>query len=247
MSTYSIFAQYYDNLTQNIDYKLLADYYIEHLKKQGNNGRLVVDLACGTASLSFELAERGFDVISIDSSEEMLAEAMSKSQSISNPMFLCQKMQDLDLYGTIDAVFCSLDSINHLSEAQDVLKTFKKVSLFLNPYGHFIFDVNTLYKHQKVLCDNTFVYDTDEVYCVWQNELDKTDNSVNISLDFFKNEGKRYKRFSENFKEYYYSPEFINKVLQDAGFKIMGIYDDFTFNNIKEDSQRVTYVAQKVK
>ena len=114
-------------------------------------------------------------------------------------LFLCQKMQRLDLYGTVDTVFCALDSINHLSGPEQVLETFKRVAFFLNDDGWFIFDVNTPFKHEKVLADNTFVYDLPDIYCVWQNTYNPQDGSVAIELDFFERQGKLYARSSERF------------------------------------------------
>ena len=136
--------------------------------------------------MSFELADLGYDVMGIDSSYDMLSEAMAKNSQREKPLlFLCQKMQELDLYGTIDAVVCALDSLNHITNSDDVAEVFRRVSLFLDKDAVFIFDVNTPYKHEKILADETFVYDCDGVYCVWQNKFEPKTCSVNISLDFF--------------------------------------------------------------
>ena len=246
MDSYKSFADYYDSLTSNVDYKTIAERICALFSEYGNGGNIVLDLACGTGSLSIFLAEKGFDVVAVDQSEQMLSNAMNKSFKFGNPMFLNQSMQNLDLFGTIDAAVCSLDSINHLQSKADVEKTFEKVSLFLNPKGLFIFDVNTLYKHQKILGNNTFIYELEDVYCVWQNEFCEKNGSVDIALDFFsKQEDGRYARESEGFCEYYYSDEFIRELCQKNSMTVLKTFDDFTENEVNDKSQRVLYLCRK--
>ena len=246
MKSYESFAYFYDDLTSNVNYKELSKYFDSLIKKHSNGGNLLLDLACGTGSLSFELADRGYDVISVDASENMLAEAMNKPHTFGNPTFLNQTMQKLDLFGTIDAAVCCLDSINHLASKEDVKKAIERVSLFMNEGGVFIFDVNTLYKHKEVLGDNTFVYDTDSAYCVWQNNFDDENGSVNIFLDFFEErEDGSYERYEENFSEYFYDDVFLTKILDDSRFKVLVKYDDFSFNPINDKTQRIVYVCRK--
>ena len=246
MKSYESFAYFYDDLTGNVNYKELASYFDELIKNYSNGGKLLLDLACGTGSLSFELAEKGYDVISVDASEDMLSEAMNKPHTFGNPTFLNQTMQELDLFGTIDASVCCLDSINHLASKEDVKKAIGRVSLFMNEGGTFIFDVNTLYKHREVLGNNTFVYDTDSVYCVWQNTFDEKKCSVNIFLDFFEaQDDGTYKRYDESFCEYFYDDDFLMKILCDSHFKVLEKYDDFSFNPINDKTQRIVYVCRK--
>lgn len=246
MKSYESFAYFYDDLTGNVNYKELSEYFDTLIKKHSNGGRLLLDLACGTGSLSFELAKKGYDVVSVDASEDMLSEAMNKPHTFGNPTFLNQTMQELDLFGTIDSAVCCLDSINHLSSEEDVKKAIERVSLFMNEGGVFIFDVNTLYKHQEILGNNTFVYDTDSVYCVWQNAFDEQDGSVNISLDFFETqEDGSYERYDESFSEYFYDDVFLGKTLYENNFKVLEKYDDFSFNTINDKTQRIVYVCRK--
>ena len=153
-------------------------------------------------------------------------------------------MQSIDLYGTIDTCVCTLDSINHLTKETDVQKTFDRVSLFMNKGGYFLFDANTIYKHEKVLSDNTFVYDTDDVFCVWQNSL-RENCVVDIELDFFEREGRVYYRTEEKFSERAYSTEQMRLMLEKAGFEVVSLYGDMTFDAPKEDEQRIIYIAKK--
>lgn len=243
---YNSFSEYYDTLMQNVGYKERCDYIMEVFRRLGHDMGLSLDLACGTGSLTVELKKNGVDVYGIDASYDMLSFAREKAEKSGlDILFLCQKMQSIDLYGTIDTCVCTLDSINHLTKISDVQKTFDRVSLFMNPGGYFLFDANTIHKHQKVLSDNTFVYDTDDVFCVWQNSL-RENNIVDIELDFFEREGKVYYRTEEKFAERAYSDEELTDMLLSAGFEVVSRYGDMTFDAPMEDEQRVIYVARKL-
>lgn len=246
MSGYGVFADFYDSLTLNVDYRGRAEYILKILKELGHSPALTLDLACGTGSLTAELAERGFDIYGVDGSPEMLSRALEKARSRGlDILFLCQEMQNIDLYGTVDACLCTLDSINHMTDFAQIQRTFDRVSLFMNPGGYFIFDVNTIYKHQKILGNNTFVYDTEKVYCVWQNSL-KENNIVDIDLDFFYPRGGVYYRGEEHFSERAYSDAELTKALEKSGFKVAARYGDMTLEAPKKDEQRVVYAAVKM-
>lgn len=245
-TNYDIFADFYDNLTLNVDYEKRAEYILEVLKKHNHNTGITLDLACGTGNLTIELAKRGVDVYGIDGSQEMLSQALDKSYDENlNILFLCQQMENIDLYGTIDTCVCTLDSINHIVDIEKVQQTFDKVSLFMNKGGCFLFDVNTVYKHREILGNNTFVYDTDEVYCVWQNTLEDND-VVRIDLDFFEADGDAYYRSEQHFCERAYSDETIKEMLEKAGFGVEAVYGDMSFDKPKENEQRVIYLARKI-
>ena len=246
MSSYAAFADYYDTL-QKTDYDAYADYLCALLKKLDHESGITLDLACGTGSLTLALHDRGFDVYGIDGSPDMLSVAQQKAiEQGKQILFLCQKMQKIDLYGTVNTVFCALDSVNHMTAEQDVQKTFGRVSLFLEPGGYFIFDVNTVYKHAEVLADNTFVYDTEQVFCVWQNQYrGEEKHLVDIYLDFFEQEDRVYYRSSEQFQERAYPVEMLQEMLKNAGLETAAIYDEMSFDTPKADSQRLVFVARK--
>ncbi|MEE1282282.1 MAG: class I SAM-dependent methyltransferase [Acutalibacteraceae bacterium] len=248
MLSYSYFADYYDNLTNNVNYKAYAEYIINLCKHYNHDMNITLDLACGTGSLTVLLKQMGVDIYGIDASAEMLSVAQEKAldADINGMLFLRQKMQNLDLYGTIDTCICTLDSINHITNIDDVQKAFEKVSFFMNPKALFIFDVNTLYKHKEILGNNTFVYDTDQVFCVWQNMLHKDGVTVEIMLDFFENLDGMYRRYSENFREKAYSHNQICSMLEKAGFKLLDVFGEMTFEAPKADSQRNIYIAEKI-
>ena len=247
MSGYSVFARYYDDLTANIDYRKRGEYFHEIIKKfKKTKENILLDLACGTGSISEVMAGLGYDVIGVDLSDEMLGIAMDKKfDSGLDIQYICQDMRKLDLYGTIDVTVCALDSINHLSSLNDVKKVFENVSLFSEQDGLFIFDVNTAYKHQKILANNTFTYETDDVYCVWENTLVPETNEVRMNLEFFeREENGMYSRSSESFSEKAYSEEDIERLLADSGFEVLAKYGDDTFEPPTETTQRIVYVAR---
>jgi SAM-dependent methyltransferase len=243
--SYSPFAKYYDSLTRNVDYSARADYFFKVLAFFGHKAGLTLDLACGTGSLTLKLAERNVDIFGLDASPEMLTVAQQKSAEAGrNLLFICQKMQQMDLYGTVDTVVCMLDSISHLTTVKDLQDTFGRVSLFLNPGGYFIFDANTVYKHRAILGHNVFVYDVGDVYCVWQNSCEKN-NRVGITLDFFERRGQLYSRSSEHFYERAYETEFLSSLLKKAGLEVCAVWGDMSFESPPADAQRILVVAKK--
>lgn len=245
--SYSAFAKYYDILTRNVDYKGRADYLCRILKYLHHSPALMIDLACGTGSLTLELIERGFNVYGLDASPEMLSAAEQKASAAGcHVLFICQKMQEMNLYGTVDTAVCMLDSVNHITSKADLQKAFNRISLFINPGGYFIFDMNTLYKHREVLSDNTFIYDMENVYCVWQNRFEPKSGRVAISLDFFERNGKLYRRSSEHFYERAYKVETVRKMLEAAGLKTEGIWADLTLDAPVPTTERIIFAAKKI-
>lgn len=246
MIEYDIFSKFYDELTENVEYKKRAEYVNKLIKTNCPDAETVVDLACGTGSLTVELADMGYEMIGVDCSVQMLSEAQNKAfDRGSNIMFLCQRMQELDLYGTVDAVVCMLDSINHITDEAEVLQVFKKVSLFMNKGGVFIFDINTPHKHKEILGNNTFVYETEDVFCVWQNELEEDNKTVNITLNFFEKDENVYLREEESFSEKAYELEKLENMLNKSGMTVVGIYDELTNDVPHEKSERIFIVAKK--
>lgn len=246
MASYETFAGFYDELTGNVDYDKRGSYFLEIMKQHRKTDGILVDLACGTGTLSEFFARLNYDVIGVDASEDMLAAAMEKKyESGSDIVYLNQRMEELDLFGTVDIVICALDSFNHIVDENLLREVFGRISLFLNEDALLIFDVNTVYKHQSVLANNTFVYDCDHVYCTWQNTL-KEGNLVDIHLDIFEYDEEEdcYYRSQEDFSERAYTHEQLCEMLTDAGFELEAVYDDDSFFPPKEDSQRVVYVAK---
>ncbi len=245
---YSNFAAVYDALMYDVDYKKRTAYLLKLFKKYGKNPTLLLDVACGTGGFSNEFAKQGIEVIGTDMSEEMLLCAREKSaQQGLDILYLCQKAEELDLYGTVDGAVCCLDSLNHITDYKNFCKAIEKVSLFLEKDSLFIFDLNTEYKHKEILGNNVFVIETENVYCVWGNEFCEKDLSVNISLDFFVENDGLYERFSEDFSERAYTMQEVKTACENAGLEIVEIFDDMTENELKNTSERAVFVTRKVK
>ena len=249
MASYGDFAYYYDMLTENVDYDKRCEYICGLLAENGVSEGILLDLACGTGTMSLMFAEKGYDVVGVDGSEEMLTQAQEKKmESGADIIFLCQKMEELDLFGTINTAVSTLDSINHVTNEDTVKEIFRRVSLFMEDKGIFVFDVNTPYKHREVLGDNTFIYDLDEVYCIWQNSTDE--NLVTtISLDLFEKDEEdeeTYYRYSEEFSEKAYDLDDIRAWLQDCKFEVVAVYEEMTKEAVKADTQRAVFVARKI-
>ncbi|MDE5860066.1 MAG: class I SAM-dependent methyltransferase [Oscillospiraceae bacterium] len=247
MGGYGSFSFFYDLLTSNISYKERAEYFDMLIKKHGGRKNILLDLACGTGSLSEEMSKLGYDVIGVDGSEEMLNKAIEKKiESGLNIQYLCQDMTRLDMFGTIDITICALDSLNHLPDLSAIEKTIGRVSLFCEPNGLFVFDVNTPYKHRNILGNNTFIYDLDEVYCVWQNTYSEKNNRVDMCLDFFEHrEDGLYAKYEDEFSEIAFDESVIDSILIENGFEIAAKYDYDTVSNSRPDSEKLVYVAKK--
>ena len=247
MSEYSKFAWFYDRLMSNVDYDNISRRIDALVEQFGGRKDILLELGCGTGSLCEKMDSLGYDVIGIDTSQEMLNEALDKKyESGKNIQYLCQDMTRLDMFGTIDVTVSVLDSINHLPDKDAIRKTFERVSLFAYPDGLFVFDVNTVYKHREVLGNNAFIYNLDGLYCGWQNEY-TDDGSVEIFLDFFEANDGKYERFQESFKEIAFEEQEIDRMLLDAGFEILAKYDGYEDKSVSDKTERIVYVAKKIK
>ncbi len=241
---YKDFSFVYDELMGDVDYSKLCKTMLALCKKYNHTPRLVLDAGCGTGSFALELTKKGLDVIGVDASYDMLSVAREKLGV--SATLICQTLQDLDLYGTIDTCFCTLDTFNHITDYDQLQKALDKISLFLEPNGLLIFDVNTVYKHQEVLCNNIFTEQTDDIYMVWQNSLSDDGVTVNIDLNFFvADEKDKYIRLQENFDERAYTQEQLHSLLKNSGFEVLHTCD-FYGGEVEKTSEKVIYVARKI-
>ena len=251
MSSYGVFAQYYDALTQNVRYAERAGRLhalIEKWQRPDMAEHILLDLACGTGSFSEAFARLGWDVIGADSSAEMLGKALDKKyESGLSVQYLQQDMRRLDLYGTVAVTVCALDSLNHLQSAEDVRAVFSRVNLFSEPGALFLFDVNTAYKHRSILCDNAFVYELPDVFCVWQNALcgKAPGYPVTVRLDFFERLGEgKYRRSTEEFTERIWPQELLAAIMQETGFTLLELLDGDSFDAPTAETQRLLYITR---
>ncbi len=241
---YDKFASLYDELINDVDYKKWADYYFKIFERYGLKPHLGLDLGCGTGNMTLELSKRGLDMTGVDISEDMLMVARSKSENESI-LYLNQDMTEFELYGTVSFVVSSLDCINYVTDKRDLLKVFKLVNNYLDPGGLFIFDINTDYKLEHILGNNTFILENENSFCAWQNEFDKKRKVCEFYLTFFNKNGEGYTRFEEEHTQRAYSIPEITNLLEKAGMKLLKVYDSLSFNSPKRDSERVFFVAQE--
>lgn len=235
MNRYGYLAKYYDRLTEDVDYNSFADYYKALFEKNSIHVSSVVDLACGTGTLTSILAGRGYDMTGVDASNEMLMEAAEKDKSI---LYLNQAIQELDLYGTYDAAVCCLDGINYC-EPSSIRGIFERISLFVRPGGIFVFDILPV-EHLKRLDGEIFVDEDPNFCCMWRAEFDYANMACNYGFDVFaRRPDGLYERESEEHIEYAHSLEFLEKELSGAGFCEICTYGDRVLSAPDADSERI--------
>ena len=241
------FASVYDRFTENAEPQKRGRWALDLLRMHGVTGGILLDLACGTGKITEAYVKAGFDVIGADLSEDMLDLARERfAASGADVLLLNQDMRELDLFGTVNACVCTLDSVNHLTEEADVQRVFDRVSLFTEPGGVFVFDVNTPYKHEHVLGDNAFVYEDDGAFLVWQNFFDPALCTVQELLDVFtENPDGTYQRDSDEIIERAYPTDRLISMLKKAGFSGVSVYGDLTDQPPADTEERVWFVAVK--
>lgn len=246
MSAYESLAAFYDELTRDVDYAAFADFYEQLFADAGLRVHSVLDAACGTGSLSAVLAGRGYDLICADQSEEMLAVAAEKLAEISAaepPLLLCQPLESLDLYGTVDAEICSLDGMNYVPP-EELDTVLHRLWLFLEPGGMLVFDVNTPEK-LKAMDGEVFLDETEDVYCVWRAEVDAAANACVYGIDLFFARDGLWERAFEEHVEYIHTPDTLRERLLAAGFADVRLYGDRVLTAPRAGEQRVFFTARK--
>ncbi len=247
MSSYEFLADSYDQLTADVRYAAWADYLEKHFRKCSIPVQTVLDLACGTGSLSAELVLRGYEMIGVDQSAEMLSVAVEKCRDLpgETPIFLNQSMEDLDLYGTIDACVCCLDSVNYVTRPAALKRAFSRVHLFLMPGGLFVFDVKPSWVLENA-DGEMYLDETEDTYCVWRADYSKRRRILTYGMDIFRLcEDGAWERGEEVHEEYAYTLDELEQYLRDAGF-----YDVRRWGNLKlrapnPDEERVFFTARK--
>ena len=243
---YNNFAYVYDKLTLDIDYKKWADYVESIFKKHKLNASMILELGCGTGSFGVEMARRGFDMICLDLSADMLDCAAEKAKKEGlDILFLNQNMSSFELYGTVDAIVCLLDSFNYLTNPSQIDKMFKLVKNYLNPGGLFIFDVNTRYKFENVIADNLFYEINDDVTYIWENDYNPKTRKARFDLTFFVKQDGLYERFDETHYEKSYSDSEIMDFIKNSHMEFVAQYGELTLRKPSPTSQRNFYVCRK--
>ena len=247
MSSYDFLAGCYDQMTGDVGYRQWADYIQRHFRRRPLPGNTILDLACGTGSLTRELALRGYEMIGVDRSPEMLAQAAEKDWSDCPvpPLFLCQSMERLDLYGTVDACVCCLDSVNYVTRPKTLERAFQRVHTFLMPGGLFLFDINTPEK-LRGLDGQVFLDESEDAYCVWRAEFSPRRRICTYGMDVFRLEPSGlWSRGEELHEEYAYEPAELEELLRQAGFSHIRQYGELKFRAPKPGEGRIFFAARK--
>lgn len=247
MEAYAEFARVYDMFMDNIDYPAWSEYVVSLLGDYEIRDGLVLELGCGTGNMTELLAERGYDMIGVDNSEEMLAEAMEKrAESGKDILYLLQDMREFELYGTVRAVVSICDSMNYITEEEDLLTVFRLVNNYLDPGGIFIFDLNTVYKYEKILGQNTIAENREEGSFIWDNDYDpETGLNVYELALFLPRQDGLYEKYEELHYQRAYALETVKRLLLQAGLVFETAYDAFTRNTPRDDSERIYVIARE--
>ena len=247
MDAYSSFASVYDQFMDNVPYEEWAEYLTGLLGEYQVHDGLVLDLGCGTGSLTEILAKKGYDMIGIDNSEDMLQIAMEKrADSGLDILYLLQDMREFELYGTVAAVVSICDSMNYLTDYEDLVQTLKLVNNYLDPQGVFIFDMNTVHKYRDLIGDRTIAEARDECSFIWDNDYDPETkiNEYDLTL-FIQEEDDLYRRFVETHYQKAYELEEVKRAIAEAGMEFVTVYDAFTRKAPDENSERVYFIARE--
>lgn len=247
MEAYTSFAAVYDTFMDNIPYEEWTEYLAELLAEYEVTDGIVLDLGCGTGTLTELLVARGFDMIGVDNSEEMLEIAMEKrAESGSDILYLLQDMREFELYGTVRAVISICDSLNYITEEAELEEVFRLVNNYLDPGGVFVFDFNTVYKYREVIGDQTIAESREECSFIWDNYYYEEEqiNEYELSL-FIREEEDLYRRYVETHFQKGYELETVRSLLERSGMEFVTAYDAFTKNPPTTESERIYVIAKE--
>ena len=254
---YNAIAGVYDQFNQDLDYEAWADFFERCFARfLPTPPELVLDLACGTGRMTRVLAKRGYDMIGVDGSASMLSQAYAESNG-EGILYLCQDMREFELYGTVGAVVCCLDSINYLLQDEEVQKVFSLVHNYLDPNGIFLFDVNTPYKFENVYGNNAYILEDEQrtegdefrsAFCGWQNEYHTDSGICDFYLTLFEeNDDGTYCRSEEHQQERCYSLSEIKSALDANHLELLGLFSDWQFSAPTDTTERWYFVARAKK
>ncbi|MCI6886336.1 MAG: class I SAM-dependent methyltransferase [Lachnospiraceae bacterium] len=247
MDAYTGFASVYDMFMDNIPYEEWCAYLTGLLREYGVDDGLVLDLGCGTGTLTRLLAEKSYDMIGVDLSDEMLEIAMEKeAEDPKGILYLMQDMRAFELYGTVRAIVSICDSMNYMLEYEDFVEVLRLANNYLDPGGVFIFDLNTIYKYKETMGETTIAENREEGSFIWENFYDEEEqiNEYDLTL-YIREEDDRYHRFEETHYQKAYDLDTVKQAIADAGMEFVTAYDAFTREAPKPDSERIYVIARE--
>lgn len=250
MEVYQSFAEVYDLFMDNVPYDEWTDLYHKILSDHDITNGILLDLGCGTGQMTRRFAAKGYDMIGVDASPDMLD--IARQQSDDNILYLLQDMREFELYGTVAAVVSVCDSLNYILEEEDLLQVFRLVNNYLDPDGLFVFDMNTVWKYENLLAQESFCENRDEAAFLWENDYDSENGINEYDLTIFvRNKDGRFTRFEETHLQRAWKAERICELLEEAGLKVVGVYgiDDVSgadgMRPLHADDERMYIVAKE--
>lgn len=248
MPKYESFAQVYDQMMNDVPYEDWALYLEGLWKKFGASPKMVLDLGCGTGNMTQLLATKGYEMIGIDLSEEMLCIAKEKARTAElDILYLQQDMTEFELYGTVDSIIAVCDSMNYILDDEELIEVFRKADNYLEPGGLFIFDMNTAYKFEEIYQDQTFAEVYEDSAYIWKNYYYEEEAINEYDLTLFIQGEASYQRFHEVHNEKAYDAKVVVTYLESVGLKVEGVFDAFTYKKATNKSERLYFVAREMK
>lgn len=248
MEAYTSFAEVYDTFMDNVPYEEWAEYLAELLQEYDIEDGLVLDLGCGTGSLTEILATKGYDMIGADGSAEMLEIAMEKkAQSGHDILYLLQNMREFELYGTVRAVVSVCDCVNYITDEKELEQVFRLVNNYLDPEGIFIFDFNTEYKYKEILGEQTIAEDREDCSFIWDNYYyeDESMNEYELTLFIKEQDSNLYRKYQEMHYQKAYTLDAMRELIEWSGLEFVTAYDAYTRKAPTETSERICVVARE--
>lgn len=244
MEAYTDFAALYDKFMAETPYDEWCGEIVKKLNEHGIADGLICELGAGTGEMTRRLRDKGFDMIGIDNSEEMLMVAKEKEKDDSI-LYLCQDMREFELYGTVRAIVSVCDSVNYVLEDMEMIDTFKLVNNYLDPKGIFIFDFNTKYKYKEIIGDSTIAENDDDASFIWENFYDEDTDINEYDITFFVREGDLYRKFTETHFQRGYTLTDMKRFIKAAGLEFVEAFDADTKSDVTNESERIVVIARE--
>ena len=247
---YDLLAPFYDAINSEVDYGAWADFIEELIRRElKKKPELVLDLACGTGKMTIELSRRGYDMTGVDYSPEMLDRARGEAEAAGQDiLWLCQDITEFELYGTVDLIISLCDSLNYITDADELSEVFRLVNNYLESGGIFCFDMNSEYKFENVYADNAYVLEDEGIYCGWQNAYDPETRLCQFYLSLFEQKADgSFTRADEVQTERCYELDEIKAALARANLELLGVWSDFDDSPANDTTERWYFAARAIK